>query len=71
VLRGQFWRLWALRKAVKAMCSLIGANHVFMLPHGELFINGSLQIKTAPPQHSIFTGLALALIQSHKLRLLL
>jgi len=53
------------------MCSLIGANHVFMLPHGELFINGSLQIKTAPPQHSIFTGLALALIQSHKLRLLL
>ena len=35
------------------MC-LIGANHAFMLPHGELFINGSLQINTAPPQHAVF-----------------
>ena len=49
-----FGGLWALRKAAKAMCSLIGANHAFMLPHGELFINGSLQINTAPPQHAIF-----------------
>ena len=49
-----FGGLWALRKAAKAICRLIGANHGFMLPHGELFINGSLQINTAPPQHAIF-----------------
>ena len=49
-----FGGLWALRKAAKAICRLIGANHGFMLPHSELFINGSLQINTAPPQHAIF-----------------
>ena len=36
------------------MRGLILANHAFMLPHGELFINAGLQINTAPPQHVIF-----------------
>ena len=36
------------------MRGLIVANHAFMLPHGELFINAGLQINTAPPQHVIF-----------------